>query len=161
MVDISRFAEGGVYLLAFAVPPCLHQRICMALGARERFRQDAPPWAPILPLRYEDCEALENDDSNRLNLVGYFGSSLREANWDCEGHPGFATFASGLLAYKHTPDHLRNDRTLKQEFPPRRLKGLCGGHLHWRSPATIRWDRKYQARCVAYEAAVAQERTGA
>jgi hypothetical protein len=151
---------GGIFIPALD-HSCLLPRVCAALCARERFRQDAPAWAPTLPLRAEDCAELENDGSTRLNLVGYYGSSLREANWDYQGTRDFAVFASGLLAYKHSPDHLRHDRALLQEFPPRRLKGLCGGHLHWRSPATIAWDRQYQARCAAYDAAVAQGRTGA
>ena len=113
--------------------------ICAALCARERFRQDAPAWAPSLPLRWEDCESLENDDSNRLNLVGYYGSSLRHADWDYDQHPPFAAFSAGLLAYKHTPDYLRNDRELRCEFAPRKLKGICGGKLYWRSPATMQY----------------------
>jgi hypothetical protein len=150
---------GGLYIVS--QDHCiLLPVVCAALCAKAQFSRDAPAWAPCLPLRREDCEKLENDDSNRLNLVGYYGCSLRETSWDYQTHPPFAGFASGLMAYKHTPDHLRNDPELQREFPPTRLKGLCGGHLHWRSPAMIAWDRAYQARCAAYEAAVAQERMG-
>ena len=64
----------------------------------------------------------------------------------------FAAFASGLMAYKHTPDHLRNERTLRREFPPRKLKGLAGGWLTWRSPATLALDRRMRAMCAAADA---------
>ena len=68
---------GGTYIAGWD-PPCLRQRVCAALSAREHFRRHAPAWTPALPLRWEDCEALENADCARLNLVGLFGSSLRE-----------------------------------------------------------------------------------
>jgi hypothetical protein len=126
--------------------------VCAALCAREQFRRTAPPWAPLLPLRDEDCDELVNDDDRRLNLVGYYCSSMRHAEWDYQQHPPFAVFASGLLAYPSTPGPIRNDRELQREFPPLRLKGLCDGRPHWRSPATIAWDREYQARCAAWDA---------
>jgi hypothetical protein len=69
-----------------------------------------------------------------------------------EGHPPFAAFASGLLAYKHTPDDLRNDRELQREFPPRRLKGLADGWLNWRSPETLARDRRMLALGAAADA---------
>ena len=134
--------------------------VCAALCAKERFRQDAPAWAPELPLRREDCEALENDDGDGLNLVGLFGGSLREASWDYDGHPNLGVFARGLMAYEHTPNEIRNDRSLLKELPPRELAGLCDGELHWRSPAAIAWDRQYQARCAAHEAALAARAHG-
>jgi hypothetical protein len=134
-------------------------RVCKALCAREHFRQDAPAWAPILPLRWEDCKEMEDDDDHRLNLVGLFGKSLYGELWDPQ-HPPFATFASGLLAYGHTPDELRNDSSLRQEFPPRPLEGLCDGNLNWRTPETIAQDREMLARIAAYEAAMAQEHMG-
>jgi hypothetical protein len=124
--------------------------IVAALVAREKFHRDAPG-CPILPLRAEDCEEMENADDHRLNLVGCYGGSMRYALWD-PAHPRFGAFCSGLMANKHTPAELRNDRELRREFRPHRLKGLCGGHLHWRSPAMIAFDRKMAARNAAYEA---------
>jgi hypothetical protein len=38
------------------------------------------------------------------------------------------------------------NRVLRREFPPRKLKGLCGGHLHWRSPASLARERDMLAR---------------
>jgi hypothetical protein len=61
----------------------LRQLVVAALVAREKFRKTAPVWCPPLPLRYEDCEALQEDDDPRLNLVGFFGASLRLADFDC------------------------------------------------------------------------------
>jgi hypothetical protein len=96
------------------------------------------------------------DDDTRLNLLGLFASSLEVADWDYDGHPRLAAFASGLLAYERTPDEIRNDRALRKEFPACELAGLCDGKLYWRSPATIAWDREYQARCAAFEAQAAE-----
>jgi hypothetical protein len=39
---------------------------------------------------------------------------------DYKTDPPFADYACGLMAYQHTPDYLRNDPELLQEFPPRR-----------------------------------------
>jgi hypothetical protein len=97
-------------------------------------------------LRAEVCDELANADNARLQVVGLFGSSLRQADWD-KRHPGFNRFCSGLMAYESTPGNIRSDRALLQEFPPRKLKGLCDGLLHWRSDATIVWDRQYRAWC--------------
>ena len=45
---------------------------------------------------------------------------------------------------EHTPDYLRNDRALLQEFPPRPLEGLCDGWLNWRRVPKAR-DRRMLA----------------
>jgi hypothetical protein len=127
-------------------------RICRALVASVRFHTDKPPWAPALPLQLDDIEAYENDDDNRVNLVGYYAGSLRGENWSPD-HPGFAAFASGLLACPHAPDYLREDHSLKQEFPPQRLAGLCDGRLYWRSAETLAWDRQLDQMCAAAVAA--------
>jgi hypothetical protein len=149
----------GGRFLTWADHSFLLPRVCAALCARERFRQDAPAWAQPLPLRWEDCKTLEYDDNPRFNLVGLFGISLH-GEWDYERHPSFAAFASGLMAYEHTPDHLRNDRALRQEFPPRRLKGLCDGWLSWRSPERLALHRRMKRLCAAAEAREAAERMG-
>jgi hypothetical protein len=121
----------GLTFIAGHDPPILRQKVCAALCARERFRRDAPAWAPSLPLRWEDCEELENDSSPRLNLVGYYGSSLRWTDWDRQ-HPPFATFASRLLAYKHAPDNVRNDndiyeqmRVIASQLTPEEMKAVA------------------------------------
>jgi hypothetical protein len=131
--------------------PILLLRIVGALCSRERFRVDVP-WAPPLPLRLEEIEALKDDDNPRFQLVGYYGDSLEGEDWAYDLHPRFDVYASGLLAYKHAPNRFRSDRELRREFPPRRLKGLCDGRLDWRNPKRIAIDREHQARCAALEA---------
>jgi hypothetical protein len=126
-------------------------RICAALCARKRFRWDAPLWAPVLPLTWEACQELEDDDDPRLNLVGLFGGSLRGTGWDYDGHPPFAAFVAGIMAYEHAPAEIRNDPDLRQEFPARELEGLCDGHLYWRSQEMIAFDRDVAARVAAYD----------
>lgn len=142
---------GGPFLLGMEVPDCLYWRVCMALGAREQFACEVSGW-PALPLHKDDIEAMKNDDNPRHNLLGLFADSLGFMEWDYERHPRFNVFAAGLLAYPSTPDEIRNDSSLLQEFPPRRLKGLCDGWLVWRSPTTINFDREMAARNAAYEA---------
>jgi hypothetical protein len=141
---------GGMYH-TWADHSHLCPQIVAALCCRERFRQDAPDW-PILPLHEKDIEAMENDGCLRCNLVGFYADSLSWEIWDYERHPPFAAFASGLMAYKHTPGHLRNDRALRQEFPPRKLKGLCDGWLAWRSPERLALARRMKRLCAAAEA---------
>ena len=88
-------------------------------------------------LRRKEFAQMTSSDDNRRKLVGFFGTSLRESEWDPVTHPSFAMFASGMLCYECTPYKLRSDPELLEEFPPRRLAGLCGGWMHWRSPKTI------------------------
>ena len=139
---------GGLYVAGLDPDYPLLPPVCAALRAREQFRQDAPSWTyQPLPLRAEVCDELVNADNTRLQVVGLYGYSWRCTDWDRK-HPTFRRFCSGLLAYEHTPDRLRDDRELRREFPPRPLKGLCDGELYWRSDATIVWDRQYRAWCA-------------
>jgi hypothetical protein len=133
--------------------PELRQLVVAALIAREKFRETAPVWAPPLPLRYEDCEALQDDDDPRLNLVGFFGASLRLADFDCAAHPCFHVFSSGMMGYEHAPLELRSDRKLRLEFPPKKLEGLTDGVMRWRSEETIAFDRDMLARAAEMAAA--------
>jgi hypothetical protein len=130
--------------------------IIAALAARERFRQDAPGW-PTLPLHERDIELLKNDDRPQVQVVGLFGDSWKYAGWD-KRHPCFDGYVSGLMFYDHTPDEIRNDRSLLKEFPPLPLAGLCGGTLHWRSPEKLAFDLERQA---ARDAFMARERRDA
>jgi hypothetical protein len=50
---------------------------------------------------------------------------------------------------------LAMNRVLRREFPPRKLKGLRGGRLYWRSPAAVARDRDMLARIAAAEARTA------
>jgi hypothetical protein len=75
-----------------------------------------------LPLREVECTDLQQDADNRLELVGYYGSSLRRTDWNYEAHPPFAAFCSGVL---YVPGRLgHGDKALEAEFPPRFLNGL-------------------------------------
>jgi hypothetical protein len=126
-------------------------RVTAALVARERFRQDVPGW-PELPLRWEDCQEMQDDDDPKARLLGFFGESLASTEpdlYDYEGHPRFPAFAAGLLAYEATPLELRNDRAMQRRFPPQRLEGLCDGRMVWRSRQTIARDRDVMARVAA------------
>jgi hypothetical protein len=146
---------GGKYIVdqvEFMLPTLL-PRIVGALCSRERFRVDAPGW-PSLPLRSEEIEALEDDNNPRLQLLGLYASSLAGEEWAYDLHPRFNTFCSGLMAYKHTPNHLRSDRELRREFPPRRLKGLCI-ELDWRNPERLAQDRHLAVLGAAYDARMA------
>jgi hypothetical protein len=139
---------GGVFIADMDYAPFLLQ-VCRALVAREQFRLDAPGW-PTLPLRSEDCDALEDDDNPRIKVLGYYAGSVRHARW--QAHPPFTAFVSGLLAYAHTPDCVRSNRELQREFPPRRLEGLCDGELYWRDPEEIALDRENLRRIAVMEA---------
>ena len=150
---------GGRYIVALdhSVPLL---RVCRALCSGVLFSHDVPGWPP-LPLHEDAIEAMKNADNNRANILAFYADSLAAEGWDYEGHPRFAAFCAGLLAYEHTPIEVRSDRELQLDFPPRPLDGLCDGQLHWRSPETLAQDRDMLARCAAYEAALAQERMGA
>jgi hypothetical protein len=106
-----------------------------------------------LPLREDECEVLRDADDPRLNLVGFYGASLRSVNFDYEAHPRFPAFASGLMDYEHAPLELHNDSRLRAEFPPKRLVGLADGWMVWRSAEQITSDRDMQARYDAEMAA--------
>jgi hypothetical protein len=74
---------GGLLLLGMPVPPCLYERVYMALGARERFHQDKPAWAPELPLHGDAIAAMKNDDVPGIAVVGLYADSLAaEYRWD-------------------------------------------------------------------------------
>jgi hypothetical protein len=108
--------------------------VCKALAARAWFRTHGPPWAPPLPLSTAEREALEC--GGRLHLVSRYALSLLMLDWDYKLHPSFDDFCRGLMAYKHTPDYLRDDPELQREFPPKPLAGLSD--LRWRTAEQIR-----------------------
>src|SRR5262245_14635615 len=102
--------------------PLFKDTVCRALTGRASFRETAPPWAPDLPVSSAEWEKMIGSKSNGIALVGYFGRSWACANWGI--HPPFRDYACGLMACEHTPEHLRNDLQLRQEFPQRELPGL-------------------------------------
>jgi hypothetical protein len=117
-----------------------------AVRARQHFRQHGPSWAPLLPLTFDDIEQMEHDPSNRVELVGHYASSLMMQQWNLKLHPSFHDYASGVMAYKYAPEHLRNDPELMAEFSARPLAGLDKG-LSWRSPEQIAELRLANAQC--------------
>jgi hypothetical protein len=110
--------------------PQLRQRVINVLSAREWFRRTAPSWAPPLPIRVAECEALGNGTDHRLALLGFFGISLAFEGWDYTGHPTFPCYASALLAHPHTPHRLRDDPELKRSFHPKSLRGSVGARAN-------------------------------
>jgi hypothetical protein len=142
---------GGLRFMAGHEPPELRQKVSAALIAREKFRRDAPSWTPDLPLREEDIALLENDESSRLQAVGLFARSWRYEDWD-RAHPPLDAFVGGLLACKRAPDEIRDDCSLRAEFPPHRLAGLSAEELCWHSPKTRAMQRDMLARIAAFEA---------
>jgi hypothetical protein len=105
-----------------ALFPHFELMVYRALAAREAFRQDAPPWAPELPLSSAEWEKMIRSKSNKIALVGYFGRSLACAGWCI--HPAFRDYARGVTACEHTPEHIRTDPALLREFPPGPLGAL-------------------------------------
>jgi hypothetical protein len=95
----------------------LQQQVRAALLARERFRLDAPSWAPTLPLRTEDCMAMQQSFINRIKLVGIYAITWRNVEWR-EQHPQFADFCRGAFGGPLLPACLERDAALKAEFPP-------------------------------------------
>jgi hypothetical protein len=130
--------------------PWHREDVRAAMIARERFNRTSPIWSPILPLRQDECKYLQNEDSAQLNVVGYYGASLRGTGWSAE-HPCFCQYVGGLLVHEHAPDYIRNDKLLRAEFLPDRLEGL-DDDLTWRSPEMIEHDREMEAKSKALEA---------
>jgi transcriptional regulator with XRE-family HTH domain len=87
----------------------LKQRLRAALAARAWFDKQGPAWATPLPLREEECAALQRDASNRLKLVGYYGSSLRRLDFDYLAHPLLYDYCRGVMAHPNPPTGLRDD----------------------------------------------------
>jgi hypothetical protein len=114
----------------------LKRLVHAAVAARKWFREHAPPWAPTLPLSFAEIHAMERDESNRVNLVVLYASSLMMLEWDYQTHPPFTAYARGLMAYAQTPNYLRDDPGLRQEFPPKPLAGIDAG-FNWQTPEMI------------------------
>jgi hypothetical protein len=131
----------------------LRLTICKALVAAARFRAERPPGWPDLPLRQEEIQGMTDSDCIRCNIVGYFGASLRGEGWSPR-HPGFDGYVSGLLANpaEGIPDEIYNDSSLRREFPPHPLEGMCG--LYWSSPESLAQDRRMLAMVAAAQVGV-------
>ena len=116
------YTEERIWIRGEAAFPLLTRGICLALVARESFRQDAPLDVPELPLAADEYEKLISSKSSKFAVVGYFGRSWACANWG--PHPTFRDYVCGLMACEHTPASIRGDPKLLKEFPPKPLAGL-------------------------------------
>src|SRR5262245_50214040 len=110
--------------------PYYKRMIAAALSARKKFRETGPSWAPVLPLASLDYEKMIRSEDGKIALVGFFAYSLACANWS-KFHPLFFVYAAGVMACPYTPEHIRTDLELLQEFPPTLLaeldENLCWG----------------------------------
>lgn len=120
------------------------KRAVVALLARQRFAWDAP-LEGVLPLSMRTCQAMIDDPDPSRSLVGLYGMSLRGMEWNCAIHPSFARYASGLMAFPHTPCAVRCDPKLREQFPPQPLEGLADDDWCWRTPEKIAEDRQFAA----------------
>jgi hypothetical protein len=107
----------------------LRKRVFKALLARERHRLSGPPDLQPLPLSEAECDALQRSGHNKIRLLGYFGESLRAAEWN-RRHPTCATYCAAVLAIPY--NCMENDRELLARFPPEASGRLSSRDLHWR-----------------------------
>jgi hypothetical protein len=112
--------------------PQLIDRTSRVMVARAVFAEDAPGWAAPLPVG-DDIPPLLGT-TGPLHLLGLFSNSLAMADYNPFGHPSFATFGCGVMAHPCAPDHVRDDRELKCEFPAKTLPGLCA-EMVWHEEA--------------------------
>jgi hypothetical protein len=127
----------------------LKREVRNAISAIKWHKEHAPPWA--VPLLVNDAE-LDVDYSNLSppeQLVRYFGSSMRNLEFDITVHPTFPIWTAGVLAHPDTPDEIRNDRELRAQFSPKALPGLDWG-LCWRTPEMIEEYRQHIAGLPAH-----------
>jgi hypothetical protein len=87
-----------------------------------------------------------------LGQTKQFADDIRSQVAASSSDPAFHTYASGLMAYEATPDDIRTDPELLEEFPAHPLEDLWDGQLCWRSPETITQDRQMRTMIAAHEA---------
>jgi hypothetical protein len=88
-----------------------------ALAAAARFRQENPTWPP-LPLRDDEVGRLPKTPPARTILLHGYAISQKYHRWPLQ-HPCFRDYARSALADRYSsPDRVRFDPTLRQEFPP-------------------------------------------
>jgi hypothetical protein len=114
----------------------LKQQTKAYLFARKYYRLYGPSWAPRLPATDAGIEQLEQDEDVAWNLWGCFAASLRDVAWNLKVHPSFSVYASGVMAYVHTPLMIRGNKQLRAAFLPRPLAGI-DMELRWRRPEEI------------------------
>jgi hypothetical protein len=122
------------------------RNVCLALAAKKWFEQHKPSWAPSLPLSPAEWEKVANDDDLRFELVCDYAASLAGLQHDYLAHPSFHDYCCALLTHEHTPDYLRTDPQLQQEFPPRKLAGLYGSS-YWPPEMVAEWLQMFRRNC--------------
>lgn len=101
-----------------------------ALVARHRFAQEGPSHAPPLPTTRGERESLKTGGLS--HLVAWYAESLMRMDYDMDAHPSFDEYVCGVMASPYAPDSVKQDRELKQSFPPKVLDHLGPG-LVWRA----------------------------
>ena len=116
------------------------KKTCQALVAQLLFEENAPDWAPTLPISSEGCEFLILSSVKKEQLFGYYVRSLRWTGYDYMQHPSLGVFGRGVmaaprLAGKTAP--LQDDCELRHIFfPPRALAGFSTRLMNWQAPGT-------------------------
>jgi len=112
--------------------PRHERRICDALAAQKLVSETGPPGLPPLPLKLDDCMKMTVDENNRVVLFGHYGWLVRGEDWNLKIFPLFNRWVCGAMAFPLTPQYLRTDPDLLQEFPPEPLEGFeKGDRLGW------------------------------
>ncbi|GEM_PF-2021925 len=112
-----------------------------ALMARAHFARMAPPGAPLLPLSYEDREALKC--KNGLDyLISVYARSLAARGFELQHHPSFETYSRAVLASDMAPAFLRTDQALRRRYPPRASSELGPGLIWKKRPARPKITRR-------------------
>jgi hypothetical protein len=117
--------------LLISAAPKLIQLIRAAQHAKALHRRHGPVWAQPLPVCELERIKMFCDESLPLNLLGFYSLSLLGRDYDFWGHPQFLDHARAVMADPRTPAYLREDRELREAFPPKPLAGL-DEHGRWR-----------------------------
>ena len=98
--------------------------------AREHFALNGPSDAPSLPIGYDEREHTKRQGL-LAKIVGLYARSLENRKYDLQEHPSFDDYARGVMASEYNGhSEMKEDKQLKERFPPRELKGLGPG-LYW------------------------------
>lgn len=100
-----------------------------ALAARQRFGDEGPSDAPLLPITRGERQALK--EGGISHLAAWYAESLMRMDYDMDTHPSFDDYARGVMASPHAPDSIKQDQELRRRFPPNPLAHLGSG-LVWR-----------------------------
>ena len=110
----------------------LKKPACAAMASRVWFHDSGPTWAQPLPLSNDEREELKC--GGRLHILAWYARSLCCLDWNYRLHPPFFDYACAVMAAPFTPDFIKNDRDLQEQFPPRPLdEGLLNRGLCWKA----------------------------